>query len=125
MSGGPDYTCGPMGQTPLGPQPSTALPPPPGGAGYAQPQTNSLAVVSLVAGVAGYVIPHPFIAGIIAIITGHMARRQIRVSGEGGGALALVGLVLGYVHLALSILLLVLIVLLLLGVGIFAFTHSR
>jgi uncharacterized protein DUF4190 len=74
--------------------------------------TNSMAVVSLVAGIAGYVIPHPFIAGIVAIVTGHMARRQIRQTGEAGSGMALAGLILGYVHLALSILL----VLLLIGV---------
>lgn len=116
-----------MSQYPPGPQPATVLPPPPGHgqAGPAQRATNSLAVVSLAAGVAGYVIPHPFLAGIVAIITGHMARAQIRRTGEEGGWMALVGLVLGYVHLALSILLVAVIVLLLLGVGIFAFTRPH
>lgn len=92
---------------------------------YAQAPTNSLAVVSLVAGIAGYVIPHPFIAGIIAIITGHMARRQIRQTGESGATLALVGLILGYVHLALSILLVAVIALVVLGFGIFALSQSH
>src|SRR3981081_2890507 len=45
---------------------------------------NSLAVVSLVAGIAGYVIPHPFIAGLVAIVTGHLARGPIRRHGQGG-----------------------------------------
>jgi Domain of unknown function (DUF4190) len=116
-----------MGQPP---QPVTTLPPPPSGGtsgagGTAARPTNSLAVVSLVAGVAGYVIPHPFLAGIIAIITGHMARKQIRQTGEGGGTFALIGLILGYVHFALSILLVGLLVLLLFGVGLFAVSHSR
>ena len=71
------------------------------------------------AGIAGYVIPHPFIAGLVAIFTGHAARRQIRQTGEGGSTLALIGLLLGYVHLALSILLVVALIALLLGVGIF------
>jgi hypothetical protein len=92
---------------------------------YAQAPTNSLAVVSLVAGIAGYVIPHPFIAGIIAIITGHMARRQIHRTGEGGASLALVGLILGYVHLALSILFVAVIALVVLGFGLFALSHSH
>ena len=111
----------------VGPQPSTQLPPP-AGVAHTPPATNSLAVVSLVAGIAGYVIPHPFVAGLIAIITGHMARRQIRETGEGGATLALIGMILGYVHLALSILLVGLIVLMLIGVlgfGIFTATHSR
>jgi len=83
-----------------------------------------MAVVSLVAGVSGYVLPHPFVAGIVAIITGHMARHQIRHSGEGGSRLALAGLVLGYVHLALSILILGAVILLL-GFGIWSFGHAR
>ena len=78
---------------------------------------NSLAVVSLVAGIAGYVIPHPFIAGLVAIVTGHVARSQIRRSGEAGARLALVGLVLGYLHLLFSVLLVGFVVLVLLGFG--------
>jgi hypothetical protein len=93
------------------------VPPPPAGTVVASSgrQTNSLAIVSLVAGIAGYVIPHPFIAGIVAIVTGHLARGQIRRSGEGGSGLALAGLILGYVHLALSILLVAVILLLIVG----------
>ena len=85
------------------------VPPAPAGVGpvYRTEATNSLAIVSLVAGIAGYVIPHPFIAGIVAIVTGHMARSQIRRTGEGGSGIALAGLILGYIHLALSILLVV------------------
>jgi len=101
---------------PVPPSPAPAAGQPTGGAVLAVPPTNSLAIVSLVAGIAGYVIPHPFIAGIVAIITGHMARSQIRRTGEGGSGLALAGLILGYVHLALSILL-VAVVLLLLAVA--------
>lgn len=87
--------------------------------GAAARPTNSLAVVALVAGIAGYVIPHPFIAGLIAIIAGHAARRQIRQTGEGGSTLALIGLLLGYVHLALSLLFLALVIaVLLFGIGV-------
>ena len=90
------------------------VPPAPAGAGpvYTTRSTNSLAIVSLVAGIAGYVIPHPFIAGIVAIITGHMARSQIRRSGEDGSGMALAGLILGYIHLALSIVLVLVLVVL-------------
>ena len=98
------------------PLPVPPAPPGTGTAVVAGSTTNSLAIVSLVAGVAGYLIPHPFIAGIVAIVTGHQARRQIRRTGEGGSGMALAGLILGYVHLALSILLvLVLIVLVVFG----------
>jgi hypothetical protein len=73
--------------------------------------------VSLVAGIAGYVIPHPFIAGLVAIVTGHMARSQIRRSGEAGSRLALVGLILGYLHLLLSVLVVGFLLLVVLGFG--------
>jgi hypothetical protein len=91
----------------------TTPPGPPTGpvAAPAGPPTNTMAVMSLVAGVAGYVLPHPFIAGLIAIYAGHTARKQIRQTGEAGASLALIGLILGYVHLALSILLLVILIL--------------
>ena len=82
-----------------------------------------MAVVSLVAGVGGYILPHPFIAGIVAIITGHMARRQIQQTGENGAGLALAGLILGYVHLALSILLVGLLILFF--IGIFAAVRTQ
>lgn len=87
--------------------------------------TSTLAVVSLVAGIAGYVLPHPFIAGLVAILTGHAARRQIRQTGESGATLALVGLILGYVHLTLSILLVVALIAVLLGFGFFVVHQAR
>ena len=83
-----------------------------------------MAVASLVAGIAGYILPHPFVAGIVAIITGHMARRQIRQTGESGSGLALAGLILGYAHLALSILLVGGLILLLVF-GVWSFNHAR
>src|SRR3979411_1974853 len=84
---------------------------------------NSLAVVSLVAGMAGYILPHPFIGGLVAIVTGHVARSQIRRSGEAGARLALVGLILGYLHLLFSVLLVGFIVLVLLGFGAYIVSH--
>lgn len=116
-----------MGQYRPGDPPTFVPPPPapgPGGALPAQRPVNSLAIVSLVAGIAGYVLPHPFIAGIVAIITGHMARRQIRQTGESGSGLALAGLILGYVHLALSILIVGLIVLVVLGIGAYVINQG-
>ena len=64
------------------------------------PPTNSLATVSLVAGIASFVIV-PLIGALVAVITGHRARAQIRQTGESGFGLATAGLVLGYIHLAL------------------------
>ena len=109
------YTA-PMEQPPVGPQPSTPVPVPP--SGWVQPvnaqPTNTLAVVSLVAGIASFVFA-PFIGAVIAVITGHMAKAQIRQTGEAGDAFATVGLVLGYVHLVLFVLVVALVVLVLLG----------
>jgi len=62
--------------------------------------TNSLAVVSLVAGIISWFMC-PFVGGIVAVITGHVARSQLKRSGEGGGGLATAGLILGYLHVAL------------------------
>ncbi len=90
----------------------------------AQRAINSLAIVSLVAGIAGYVIPHPFVAGLVAIVTGHMARRQIRQTGESGSGLALAGMILGYVHLVLSILIVGFIVVVLLGLGAYVVSQG-
>jgi hypothetical protein len=63
-------------------------------------RTNGLAIASLVCGVGTFVIGLSFIP---AIICGHIARRQIRQTGEQGGGLALAGLILGYVGGALFI----------------------
>jgi hypothetical protein len=105
-----------MQQPPVGPQPSTHVPEtPPGWVPPVNTQpTNALAVVSLVAGIASFVFA-PFIGAVIAVITGHMAKAEIRRTGEGGEAFATVGLILGYIHLVLFILVVVFIGLLLLG----------
>ncbi len=74
-------------------------------------QTNTLAVVSLVTAI---IAPFGHFTGIggltltiVSIVTGHMARRQIRQTGERGDGFALAGLIISYVHLALSALLLI------------------
>jgi Domain of unknown function (DUF4190) len=64
------------------------------------PPTNGLAIAALVCGVGGFFIGLSFIP---AIVCGHIARRQIRRTGEQGGGLALAGLILGYVGVALFI----------------------
>jgi hypothetical protein len=62
--------------------------------------TNGLAVAALVCGIAQFAVGVTFIP---AIICGHMARRQIRLTGEGGDGMALAGLILGYIGGALLI----------------------
>jgi len=76
------------------------------GALAANAPNNTLAVVSLVTGIGSF-LAHliPFVGGItlaiIAIITGHIARGQIKRTGEPGMGFATAGLVIGYIHLAL------------------------
>ena len=87
--------------------PATAVPTtpaPPIAAG----QTNTLAVVSLVSAI-GAPLGHLIGVGgitliIVSIVTGHMARSQIKKTGERGDGLALAGLIISYVHLALTVL---------------------
>ncbi len=76
--------------------------PAPGYSGYVQPKTNTLAIVSLVSSIAGFIIFY-FIGSIVGIITGHISLSQLKTSNEGGRGLAISGLIVGYVGLALSI----------------------
>lgn len=58
---------------------------------YAKRGTNVLAVVTLVTALVGL--------AMIPIICGHISLRQIRRTGEEGSALAVIGLILGYLEL--------------------------
>lgn len=74
--------------------PPPGYPPP----GYGYPvyrrPTNTLAILSLVLA---------FVFSPAAIVTGHIARRQIRTSGEDGEGLALAGLIIGYIFTAIQV----------------------
>ncbi len=60
-------------------------------------QTSTLAVVSLVAGILGWTLL-PFLGSLVAIVTGHMARKEIRQDPAlEGDSMAIIGLVLGWV----------------------------
>ncbi|HLQ17261.1 MAG TPA: DUF4190 domain-containing protein [Candidatus Eisenbacteria bacterium] len=64
---------------------------------------NPWAIVSLSFG-ASTVIGSWCLGGLVAVITGHIARHQIRRTGEAGASLALAGLIAGYVSIALTLL---------------------
>lgn len=80
----------------------------------AAPGTNQMAVISLATGVASWVLL-PVIGAVVAVVTGHIARREIRQTGESGDGLAIIGLVLGYAHLIVAFLILALILLFVFG----------
>jgi hypothetical protein len=66
-------------------------------------KTNSLAIASLACGVAQFMFgPLPTIP---AIVFGHMARHQIKRTGEQGAGMALAGLLLGWACVVLGVIL--------------------
>ena len=107
-----------MSQLPTPPPPPVALP---------SNHTNTLAVISLVAGIASF-FAHiiPFVGGtliaIVAVVTGHRARRQIRQTGEQGYGLATAGMVVGYIHLAILVLILLALIVFVVFILVFGIT---
>ncbi|MBB5873799.1 hypothetical protein F4553_007233 [Allocatelliglobosispora scoriae] len=77
----------PYGQQPYGSQPY-------GPQYVVAPPTNTMAILAIV---------FAFIFSPLAIVFGHMAKNQIKVSGESGDGLATAGLILGYVFTGLSV----------------------
>jgi hypothetical protein len=69
----------------------------------AAPSTSGLAVTSLVTGILGWLM-FPVLASLVAVITGHMARSEIRRSAGSidGDGIALAGLILGWINLGLA-----------------------
>ncbi len=72
---------------------------------YSPQQTSNLAIISLIAGILGITIL-PFLGSIVAVFTGHMARKEIAESGGTltGDGMAIAGLILGYFVIISSIL---------------------
>jgi Domain of unknown function (DUF4190) len=96
--------------------------------GYSTPaaQTNTLAIISFVAGLASFfahVVPviGGFTVAIVAIITGFIARGQIRHTGQQGMWMANAGIILGFVHLALGFILLLVLLIVIFALGIALF----
>lgn len=77
-----------------------------------QKETSPLAIVSLISGILGWTLL-PWLGSIVAIITGHMARSEIRANPDTkeGDGLALAGLIMGWAMIVLSILTLLVIIL--------------
>src|SRR4029453_8092940 len=119
---GQSYRQTPYGQDPYA-APGSGAPqyPPPGHlyeqqyapSPYGQPQylaygpqtrTNGLAIASLVCSLAGLVT---CISAPVGVVLGHVAKRQIRETGEQGEGLANAGLWVGYILTVLFVLLLI------------------
>lgn len=68
------------------------------------PPTSSLSLTSLIMGIVGWVLL-PVVGAIIAVITGHMAKKEIRESQGllGGDGMATAGLILGYSNIAIGL----------------------
>jgi uncharacterized protein DUF4190 len=113
--------------------PSSSVPVAPGAPVYSSPaasRTNTLAVISLVAGIGSFfahIIPGigGFTVALIAIITGYMARKQIRETGEQGMGMATAGMIIGIVHLVLLGLLVIVLLVAIFVLGIALFGYSR
>ena len=71
------------------------------GYGPPQPVTNGLAIASLICSLGGLLT---CISAPVGIVLGHMAKRQIRQTGEQGEGLAVAGLWVGYILTGLGLL---------------------
>jgi uncharacterized membrane protein len=78
-------------------------------------KTNGLAIASLACGLAQFMFGP--LATIPAIVFGHVARNQIKRTGEQGAGLALAGLILGWAAVLLGIVLILIVVGLAVSVG--------
>ena len=65
-------------------------------------RTNSLAITSMICGIAQFMFGP--LATIPAVVCGHMARSQIRRTGEQGAGMALAGLILGWIGVGFTVL---------------------
>ncbi|MEU6859836.1 DUF4190 domain-containing protein [Glycomyces sp. NPDC046736] len=71
--------------------------PPPYGYPYPPPRpTNGMAIAAMVVGIVGACNP----IGVLGLIFGMIAKRQIRETGEGGDGFATAGVVLGWIGVA-------------------------
>ncbi|MGN6472569.1 MAG: DUF4190 domain-containing protein [Mycobacteriales bacterium] len=102
------YAPPPPGYPPAGYPPAGY--PPQYGYGYGpppqRPGTNGMAIASMVLGILWIY----WIGSILALIFGYIARRQIRERGEGGGGMAIAGIVLGWIGVGALVLVVIVLV---------------
>jgi hypothetical protein len=105
-------------------KPAASLPPAPVYTAAPSRPYNPWAIVSI-SFAASTVIGSWCFGGLVAVITGHVARQQIKSSGEAGGNLALVGLIVGYVSIGLTFLFIAAYIAFFAFVFAFAATHAN
>jgi uncharacterized membrane protein len=68
-------------------------------------KTNTMALVSLIAGILGLTL-FPFLGSIAAVITGNIGRKEIAASNgaETGDGMAMAGVVMGWIGIGLGVL---------------------
>ena len=83
-------------------------------------QTNTLAVASLICGILGWTLV-PWLGSIAAIVTGHMARAELRRNPDTqeGDGMAIAGLIMGWGVVLFSVLALLAIFLFFGGLAVF------
>ncbi len=84
------------------------------------PHNSTTALISMISGIAGVTVV-PIIGSIVAIITGHIAKGEIKRGGGmiTGNGMATAGLILGYAAIAIGLCLTcVFVILPLLGIGL-------
>jgi len=66
--------------------------------------TSTMAIVSLIAGILGFVM-FPVIGSIVALITGYAARKETRAvpPTAGGDGLATAGIIMGWIQIVLTV----------------------
>lgn len=84
--------------------------------------TSTTAIISLIFGIVCW-MALPFIGALIAVISGHTARAEIRRAPPGtldGDGMALTGLILGYLHIACFVFAVMILFMFLGGLSFFA-----
>jgi hypothetical protein len=110
----------PYGQQPGSPYQPYGGPPSPYGGYPTAPQTNGLAIASLVVSL-GSVLLCCWFPGIVGAIMGHVARKQIRQQpNQTGEGMALAGIIVGWIAFGLAVLGSILYIVLIVILGVWA-----
>ncbi|MFB8386066.1 DUF4190 domain-containing protein [Microbacterium sp. NPDC055910] len=94
----PQYPSAPAYGAPAGPYGAAPA------YGYAAVKTNVLAIISMIASIAGFIWILPFVGSLAGAIMGHISLKQIARTGEKGRGMALAGVIVGWVGLAFLVL---------------------